>query len=303
MLDEIVPPVHGPSLTDQSPVWRYVALRTLFLYLNGHVFIPSIAKLHEKDPFEGEFHEDIVWFNDAFDKRYGNDVTTITDWLLKRCSDSERASISGNVNAEREVMHRYYFDFIRKTRFAWCWFQSSLESAAMWNVYGLHGVAIQSTVGQLRSVLETIGRDFDVNRMTYVTYRGQFSADFNPERPSDHKLLLQSFFLKRKEYSSENEVRFVTIGPESPDWGGIFVTGIPAEKWINAIRLWPELTTDEEQSLKKAIAAFAPKIDCEKSDLLPRPSPAGSMPFYYEALANSEWKSGKDEIPKALKEL
>ena len=44
-------------LPDHAEIWRYVPLRTLFFYLNGLVFIPSVAKLRDGDPFEGEFYE------------------------------------------------------------------------------------------------------------------------------------------------------------------------------------------------------------------------------------------------------
>jgi len=44
-------------LPDYVEVWCYVPLRTLFFYLNGLVFIPSVAKLRAGDPFEGEFYD------------------------------------------------------------------------------------------------------------------------------------------------------------------------------------------------------------------------------------------------------
>jgi hypothetical protein len=64
-------------LPDYAEVWRYVPLRTLFFYLNGLVFIPSVAKLRAGDPFEGEFYEEIAWFNTAFRDLYGNDANII----------------------------------------------------------------------------------------------------------------------------------------------------------------------------------------------------------------------------------
>jgi len=62
-------------LNDDAVIWRYVPLQTLFFYLNGLVFIPSVAKLRAGDPFEGEFYENIAWFNTAFGDHFGNQAS------------------------------------------------------------------------------------------------------------------------------------------------------------------------------------------------------------------------------------
>jgi len=296
-------------LPDSAEVWRYVPLRTLFFYLNGLVFIPSVAKLRAGDPFEGEFYEEIAWFNSAFGDLYGNDANTIDQWMLKElCSDYDRHHIEINKtypDAASEIFRRHYFNFIRKTRFAWCWFHSYRESAAMWSVYGSQGVAIKSTVGKICKVFENTGRDFIYGRMTYVDYRSGISTEFNPERKSDYRLLLRPFFLKRKEYESEQEVRFVTSGADRSKRDGILLKDLKPQDWISAIRLWPGLTSDEEQSLCKAIKHFIPQVDCEKSDLFSGPdSPSNLSKIILNDLeqsADSSWTEGKDEIPNALK--
>ncbi len=244
-------------LPDYAEVWRYVPLRTLFFYLNGLVFIPSVAKLRAGDPFEGEFYENIAWFNSAFRDHYGNEANTIDEWMFKElCSDHERHHIEINrnyTNAAAEVFRRHYFDFIRRTRFTWCWFQSYRESAAMWSVYGNQGVAIKSTVGKICSVLEKTGREFIYGRMTYVDYRSGVSTDFNPEQKSDYRLLLRPFFLKRREYESEDEVRFVTAGVDREERSGILLKELSPQQWISEIRLWPGLTHDEEESINSLL--------------------------------------------------
>jgi hypothetical protein len=296
-------------LPDHAEVWRYVPLRTLFFYLNGLVFIPSVAKLRADDPFEGEFYEDIAWFNSAFSDHYGGEANAIEEWMLKElCSDHERQHIKINrnyPNAGAEVYRRQYFDFIRRTRFAWCWFQSYRESAAMWSVYGNQGVAIKSTVGKLSSVLEKTGREFIYGRMTYVDYRSGISTDFNPEHKSDYRLLLRPFFLKRREYESENEVRFVTSGVDREERGGILLKELLPQQWISEIRLWPGLTHDEEESIKKAVHHFVSDADCQKSDLFSGPDGPSELAEMItadlEQSADLSWAEGKDEIPQSLK--
>jgi hypothetical protein len=296
-------------LPDSAEVWRYVPLRTLFFYLNGLVFIPSVAKLRAGDPFEGEFYEEIAWFNAAFSDHYGDESKAVDEWMLKElCSDSERHFVEINKtypNAAAELFRRHYFDFIRRTRFAWCWFHSYRESAAMWSVYGNQGVGIKSTVGKISAVFEKTGRDFIYGRMTYVDYRTGVSTEFNPERKSDYRMLLRPFFLKRKEYESEQEVRFVTSGSDRSERGGILLKDLKPQDWISAIRLWPGLTADEEESICKVIKHFIPQADCEKSDLFSGPDGPSKLSEMIladlEASADSSWAEGNDKIPKLLK--
>ncbi len=296
-------------LPDYAEVWRYVPLRTLFFYLNGLVFIPSVAKLRAGDPFEGEFYENVAWFNTAFRDQYGGEAEKMDQWILKfLCSDSERHYVEINKaypGATDEVFRRHYFDFIRRTRFSWCWFHSYRESAAMWSAYGNQGVAIKSTIGKISSVFQKTGRDFIYGRMTYVDYKSGESVEFDPERKSDYPLLLRPFFLKRKEYESEQEVRFVTSGSDRSERGGILFKNLNPYDWISAIRLWPGLTADEEESIRKAIKHFIPQLDCEKSDLFSSPdSPSkfiGMILADSEQFADSSWTKGSDEIPSPLK--
>ncbi len=224
------------------------------------------------------------------------------------CSDHERHHIEINrnyTNAAAEVFRRHYFDFIRRTRFTWCWFQSYRESAAMWSVYGNQGVAIKSTVGKICSVLEKTGREFIYGRMTYVDYRSGVSTDFNPEQKSDYRLLLRPFFLKRREYESEDEVRFVTAGVDREERSGILLKELSPQQWISEIRLWPGLTHDEEESIKKAVHHFVSDADCQKSDLFSGPDGPSELiemlAADLEQSADSSWTEGKDGIPQSLK--
>ena len=294
-------------LNDRVELWRYVPLRTLFFHLSGLIFVPSIAKLRAIDPFEGEFHEDIAWYNHAFSQYYAQQASDIEGWMQRSlCTKEEQHHIKENrhhANAAAQILRRRYFDFIWRTRFAWCWFQSPHESAMMWRLYGNQGVAIKSTVGRITALFDKTGRDFIFGKMTYVDYLSGAGPDFMLER--DYKLLLRPFFLKRMEYNSENEVRFVTAGPALPEGDGILLEGLKAEDWISAIRLWPGLTEDEDQSLSKAIKQFLPQVDCIKSDLFSRPAiPQGFLGDFRAELRQSvdlNWTSGGDEIPRAIK--
>jgi hypothetical protein len=312
---QIVPESDKRWLHDGEVIWRYVPLRTLFFYLNGQVFIPSVAKLRAGDPFEGEFYENIACFNAAFQKHYGDAANRVDEWIIKElCSDPERKLIQINkndpngANAAAVVLRKHYFDFVRRTRFAWCWFQSNRESAAMCSVYGNQGVAIKTTVGRLSALLETAGGDFICGRMTYVDYESGVSTEFDPSRESDYYLLLRPFFLKRKEFESEQEIRFVTAGNDRDERKGILLTNLVPNEWISAIRLWPGLDAGEAASILKAVEHFMPQVDCQKSELFSGPD--GSFVELIDVFnarrgsaADSGWTDGQDGIPAPLKAL
>jgi hypothetical protein len=297
-------------LPDDAVVWRYVPLRVLFFYLDGLVFIPSIAKLQANDPFEGRFHDDIAWFNSAFANRYGDKANQIDEWMRNELFDDfERDFIEINKNNQAgspapQYLRQHYFNFIYRTRFAWCWFHSHRESAAMWSVYGNQGVAIKTDIGKINTVLEKAGRDFIYGKMTYIDFNDRF--DFDPSANDLHvRLLLRPFFLKRKEYESENEVRFVTAAAEREERGGILLKNLPPRDWISAIRLWPGLTNDEEKSLCKTIRKMMPDVDCQRSNLFVGPTGdlADTFQDMFEKSADESWKLDEDGIPGPLKQV
>jgi hypothetical protein len=305
---QIFPETDNRFLDEHIVIWRYVPLRTLFFYLNGLIFIPSVTKLSTGDPFEGNFYEDIAWFNEAFSKHYENQAQMIEDWIFKKfCSEQVQKTIEINrrspngSNFASQTLRMHYFDFIRQTRFAWCWFSSNHESAAMWSVYGNQGVAVKTTVGKLNALFEKTGLDFIYGQMTYVDYQSGVSTEFDPLRDTDYHLLLRPFFLKRKEYESEHEVRYVTAG-NYDERGGILLKDITPQDWISAIRLWPRLTSDEEHSLRKAIEQFMPNADCHKSDLLSSQVNLSDM-LRIDSAADSNWTQSQDGVPVSLKTL
>lgn len=296
-------------LRDDTVLWRYVPLRTVFFYLSGLIFIPSLAKLRNNDPFEGEFFEEIAWFNKGFHDFHGRNAVPLEKWIEDNlCSKDDLQFIEINRtegNAPAKIYRKHYFDLIRRTRFAWCWFQSGRESAAMWSTYGNQGVAVQTTVGKLRALFQKSDRDFIVSPMIYVDSQMGRGRHFNPEESSDQPLLLRPYFLKRHEYESEKEVRFVTVGPEREYRGGILLRNQDCAHWISAIRLWPGLTDEEADSIAKIVRQFLPECDCALSDLFSRPdAPSGAlrrMVLQWEDGRDSAWSSNHDDIHSEFK--
>jgi len=285
----------------------------LLLYLTGNIFIPSVETLSIDDPFEGKFHFETGWFNTAMRHRYGDAADALENWICKEfCSEQEKKDMKQNgdyLDYAANVIQNRYFAFLKKTRYAWCWFHSDSESAAMWNNYGKQGVAIATTVGKLKGLIEETNRNFAFGRMRYIHLIGGEVRDFNLENPFDAHFLLTPHFLKRNEYRSENEVRFVTSAPENECVPGITLENVNPMDWITNVRLWPGLKPLEEASLKKVIQGFIPGIPCACSDLYGADASWGIEGFTYNMLKDfgdfrfSAWCDGKDNIPPELKEL
>ena len=267
------------ALRPSTLLWRYVPLRTLFVYLPNRVFVPSLNTLRENDPFEGRFYYDDhpSEFNGALTKRYGEQADKILDWIYTdRLKDWQRKSVLNPDTQLRDynnsLFPEHYFEFVRETRFAWCWFNPSnaAESAAMWNTYGKDGVAVVTTVERLTAALKKTGRDFEYGQLKYleVSPYGVINPklQFSAREFSHDEVMLCPHFFKRAEYQSENEIRFVTV--EAPRTSGGIILDLDATEWIKTVKLWPGLSATEADALKQVIASKLPKATCERSSML-----------------------------------
>jgi hypothetical protein len=308
---QIYPEKHQKWLSDDEYLWRYVPLRTLFFYLAGNIFIPSVEKLRQADPFEGNFPVDSSWFNSAIERHYGSNEGNLDEWLYqRRCNENERKLMDLNkgqeafANRKADILMTHYFEFIRNTRNAWCWFLGS-ESAAMWSVYGNQGVAIATTVARIRQTFVKANRNATFGQMFYVEVCQGQVIGLNPGEPEHQQFILQPHFMKRKEYASEREVRFVGYGPENRKKGGIVLKGIDPNDWIQQIKFWPKLTSPEEAALSTAVKKAAPNIQCFKSDLLTSQDDSVYDENGVEAAMvetdEKSWGDNSDGIPSFLK--
>lgn len=278
---------------DSDLLWRYVPLQTLFCYLSGSIFIPSLKTLHQGDPFESDCLFDPSRFDAA----------------IKEQHQTQADEVQNHLSSEKKDPMECYFRFLRETRYAWCWFCQDHESAAMWNTYGHNGAAIRTSVGKLRSVLEHCGHNFAFGPMLYIRVLPRSIAQkLFPENVPDRPFLLEPCFLKRFEYESEKEVRFVTTETESSEEGIFLKAKKPSDEikpadWIEHIRLSPRLRSSEEEALTKAIKALHPTVEsCQRSDLLSNRSEPASFSSVTK-MCEESWEKGWDGIPAPLKKL
>jgi hypothetical protein len=268
------------KLEESTRLWRYVPLKSLFLYLNKKAFIPSVETLRKKDPFEAVFYHDAhsAIFNGALIRAHGqNPADRILKWIYDaRLPEWKKKSVhspnTDSINYNNPFFRDAYFEFQRSTHYAWCWFTptANSESAAMWNLYGAEGAVVITTLGKLRAMLQKTGRQFEYSRMNYVHAQDGMVANIDElypgGSPENIEYVLRPFFVKRAEYDSEKEVRFITVAADSIT-GGITLNLEPKD-WIEEIRLSPVLAADEEKSLQTTIHKFYEGVPCARSGLL-----------------------------------
>lgn len=142
---------------------------------------------------------------------------------------------------------------VRKWIFINCWHINSIESAAMWQLYGQEnkGIAIRSTFARLRDSSSSSDYDIQIGMINYIDY----ARDIIPEGNAFHAL-----FCKRRSFEYEHELRAailkssiandiqsglyipcnleilideIFVSPASPNWFEELVTSILGKFCIN----------------------------------------------------------------------
>jgi hypothetical protein len=102
--------------------------------------------------------------------------------------------------------------FAGRALYVSCWQEDEDESAGMWEsfVQGDNGVAVRTTLGALRDVLDagSANRDVFLGRVEYLDYRAGSWGDFHWFAPAFHK---------RRIFRQEQEVRAVIVWPNYRD--------------------------------------------------------------------------------------
>ena len=143
----------------------------------------------------------------------------------KEAIHASLATIADNAEVLTEEFFRLA-DTSRLFTFINCWHANPAESDAMWKLYSFanEGVAIQSTVGRLRSALEAAPHSILIGSVRY--------ADFEGLDPHVFLNGLTPFIFKRSSFEHEREIRALiwmdAPGVDQPDSNG-FSLEIPTE--------------------------------------------------------------------------
>jgi hypothetical protein len=241
------------ELPAHAPLWRYMKLSTFFLLLRGSAFFPSVTTLRAHDPMEGSLYPDGPWLIHRISELGGEDgAGAVDDWLESKASEFERTlwqSNRENPFTGTRMRTEIYARELSRRRAIWCWFNSDIESAAMWSIYADRGIAIGTTVSALAEALPE-DRDFQVARILYASRQPSSPHWFNPESAEGDPRIHRPHLVKGREYLHECEIRVTTRC--CGDARGTLINGI-AQSLNQEIVISPLVPFEEAQTIKHFI--------------------------------------------------
>jgi hypothetical protein len=152
---------------------------------------------------------------------------------------------AGRPGASQQVVFEHWYRSLISTRYALCLFQSRHESIAMWRLYAPHGFAIRTSFRALAGALQASGRKWRISQMKYVDREEEVTAGDESRDEHFNETLRRPFLLKSREYEYEKEVRLFTVDPGALPT--LVVEGVSPEKWIEEIRISPEMWREDAE--------------------------------------------------------
>lgn len=108
--------------------------------------------------------------------------------------------------------NKNYWENERKRHFVNCWIESPHELSLMWTAYAKNGIAIKSSVGNLKSSFNDSSENIYLSRVKYIDYDNESSQDtYAPLN------VLKLVFTKRSLFKQENEIRLLHSDYENKD--------------------------------------------------------------------------------------
>jgi hypothetical protein len=255
------------ELEDDSKIWKYMDLGKFASMLTTRSLYFA-CPVQFSDPYEG-----------VLPKSHIEAEAKITQALLDPIIALTK-QIANAIGAEQVEAHtrlqalNLSIDQMRRTRHrevnakfgVSCWHQSEHESDAMWKLYSAsgQGIAIESTVGQLRTCFENRD-DFQIDRVRYMDF------DRDPIEKNHKRYRL---FIKRKSFECEREVRATILLPTEG-------AGVSVECDLNVLVTQIHVSPLVERFVSDAIEALCSgSVRCLSKPL--RHSPLYSPPAEYE---------------------
>jgi hypothetical protein len=245
------------AICESTRIVRYMKLETLLLMLiRGWVFIPSHESLRGLDPLEGELlfsmksapqfwsqHSDRMnQHNGTFRcERYYRDTGKNPE-----LDPYQEVRYPGDPYENVGACFRQWLDALAAERCVWCWNRFENHSNALWELYAKRGVAVQSTVGQVKDALVAAGviRGL-VSPVEYLDRK----ADSLPNVLRNETNIFCPHLFKDVTFDYEKEVRFV-LGANHEvlrEKRGVLIRINPTS-FINDFELSPRLQQEEQSA-------------------------------------------------------
>jgi hypothetical protein len=298
----------GQLPPDQTSLWRYMKFSTLLLLLEGKAYFPSVAKLSVTDPLEGRLRINPIQLSGRLSKlAESGRVNHLDEWLFDRAAGWQRRYQKLNEQdalANTTWFVQRYIEELQKRRAVWCWYNSDIESAAMWSVYGHAGIAVGSTIEALRASLpHEIA--FQIAPIFYNDHRPSANNHLNPEKADHLPYVHRPHLIKGREYEHEREIRVVTRC--YPDETGRLVRNIAFHTLIKRLIISPVLPYQEALAIERFLKScgwIGPRPQISRSSLLPDDASPELLDSFDRAFDRElDSTESTPEVPQQLRTL
>ena len=188
-------PVFAEPENKDGKIWRYIDFTKFTSMIDGRsLFFVKASKL--RDPYEGTMPE----YNDQ---------------IRRSVYESQKQNFKDDDQFEKFLQStpkglRATYKQNKETMLINSWHENDYESASMWQLYsqGNSGIAIQSTFKKLYECFsKNIEDKIWIGKVKYLDFKKEWMDEGN---------IFDPFIIKRKSFSSEMEIRALTLHPEDP---------------------------------------------------------------------------------------
>jgi hypothetical protein len=255
----------GKEIPEDTPLWRYMSLGAFFLLLKRNtVFVPSLRKLQETDPKEMR----LPLHSDTDIDHLGRSMAfrDAREWLKIQLLRRTGARRLGDADPKEPCLDDLVKEWIFQLgvrRWAWCWFSPGkapshwFESMAMWNLYARTGVAIKTTLENIRMAFGE--SDLTEALVAGLEYRVPGAPNtLPPGQAQDYAR--RPFLFKSVSYRYENEVRIVfQINAGAPAPGA--KVNVDAQTILKGgeVIVSPFVVPDQQRALIQVAEGLVPK--------------------------------------------
>jgi len=178
-------------------IWRYLDLAK-FISLLSSDSLYFACPIEFTDPYEGIYPRSHAQAFSSIAQQWLEQMRATRDELIVRYSGIDINGLDGAISFAKERFKKE-FDEVRLKFGISCWHKNEFESEAMWKIYSAsgHGIAIESTVGQLRESIAD-NESLVADDVRYLDFEND---------PIDKGHQHYGLFLKRKSFEHERELR------------------------------------------------------------------------------------------------
>lgn len=271
------------DLSDDMVIWRYMGLdKFINLLEDSALFFAPLSFYEKTDPFEGYPPAKIVQLlysiSDPFYEKLKGNIEIYDLYAHTQIGNSKFIESLESLRKkllERPADFRKSYSLIAKSTLVNCWHASPHESEAMWKLYGEShkGIAIRSTVGDLRKALEGAQQIDWVEKMFLGQVKYLDYAD--PEITPKDCLVggIMTPLLKRISFAHEKEVRaFFVSGVNYKNLDSFtprpYEMKIDVSQILNGVYISPYVDTSYSKAIRAVCRAYGLTCDVVESNLL-----------------------------------